>query len=100
MFGQRLKAWPMKTLTTLLAAALLAVPASAQPIDSKTQARIDRILKRTPLIDGHNDLPWELRDTHDSRVEGLESGGAALPPEQAGRDGHRGRRSPPRGRSP
>jgi membrane dipeptidase len=25
-------------------------------------ARIDRVLAATPLIDGHNDLPWELRD--------------------------------------
>lgn len=26
------------------------------------QARVVRILKTTPLIDGHNDLPWEIRD--------------------------------------
>ncbi|MEJ1964977.1 MAG: membrane dipeptidase [Gammaproteobacteria bacterium] len=25
-------------------------------------ARIDRVLANTPLIDGHNDLPWEIRD--------------------------------------
>ena len=25
-------------------------------------ARVDRVLASTPLIDGHNDLPWELRD--------------------------------------
>ena len=46
----------------------------AQPIDPKVQARIDRILKRTPLIDGHNDLPWALRQDHGQAVEGLESG--------------------------
>ncbi len=50
--------------------------AHAQQIDPKVQTRIDRILKRTPLIDGHNDLPWELRENHASRVEGLASGGA------------------------
>ncbi|HEY0164799.1 MAG TPA: dipeptidase [Sphingomicrobium sp.] len=50
--------------------------AYAQAIDARTQARIDRILKQTPLIDGHNDLPWELRENHESRIEGLESGGA------------------------
>ena len=60
-------------VTLLLGAAT----AQAQPIDPKVQARIDRILKRTPLIDGHNDLPWELRENHGSRIEGLESGGAA-----------------------
>ena len=25
-------------------------------------ARIDRVLAKTPLIDGHNDLPWEIRE--------------------------------------
>jgi membrane dipeptidase len=60
----------------LLAAALLAasVPAATQPIDPKVQARIDRILKRTPLIDGHNDLPWALRQDHVGSVDGLERG--------------------------
>jgi membrane dipeptidase len=42
----------------LLAALLLASPALAT--DSTAQ-RLDRILAQTPLIDGHNDLPWEIR---------------------------------------
>ena len=58
----------------VLAALLAATPLSAQPIDPAVQARIDRILKRTPLIDGHNDLPWALRENYKSRIEGLESG--------------------------
>src|SRR5687768_10894502 len=59
----------------LLAAMIAATPALAQqPIDPKVQARIDRILKKTPLIDGHNDLPWALRQDHGQSVEGLESG--------------------------
>lgn len=61
----------------LLAAALLsnaAIPATAQSIDSKTQARINKVLTATPLIDGHNDLPWALRQDFDLSVEGLESG--------------------------
>ncbi|HKX91048.1 MAG TPA: dipeptidase [Sphingomicrobium sp.] len=56
------------------AIATMAVPAAAQPVDPKIQARIDRILKRTPLIDGHNDLPWSLRENHGQSVVGLESG--------------------------
>ncbi len=61
----------------LLAALLLPSPALAQqPIDPKVQARIDHILRKTPLIDGHNDLPWELRQNHEYRVEGLASGTA------------------------
>src|SRR5687768_13016351 len=55
----------------VLLAAMAASAAPAQPIDARTQARIDRILKGTPLIDGHNDLPWELRDLHGSSVAEL-----------------------------
>jgi len=45
----------------VLAAALvlaLAAPALAQ---TSPEARVERLLQRTPLIDGHNDLPWALR---------------------------------------
>ena len=67
----------MSTKTRLLAAAallLVATPALSQPIPQSVQKRIDRILKRTPLMDGHNDLPWALREDHKQSVEGLESG--------------------------
>ena len=65
----------------VLAAALLSLPASAfgQDIPPQVQKRIDRILKRTPLIDGHNDLPGELWEKYESSVGGLESGGAQRP---------------------
>ena len=58
----------------LLAAMLLSSPAAAQAIDPKVQARIDRILKATPLIDGHNDIAEQLRENHQFKVEGLASG--------------------------
>ena len=59
----------------LLAVMTIASPLAAQqPLDAKVQARIDRVLKKTPLIDGHNDLPWALRQDHQQSVEGLESG--------------------------
>src|SRR5688572_33354901 len=59
----------------LLAVMIAATPSLAQqPIDPKVQARIDRVLKKTPLIDGHNDLPWALREEHGQSVAGLESG--------------------------
>ena len=45
--------------------------AAPPPIDHAVKARIDRILKATPLIDGHNDLPWELREKYGFRVDGL-----------------------------
>jgi membrane dipeptidase len=67
----------MKCIVLAAALALLPVSAAAQPIDPKVQARIDRILKRTPLIDGHNDLPWALREDHGQSVAGLERGTGA-----------------------
>jgi membrane dipeptidase len=56
------------------ALAMMAIPAGAQPIDPKVQARIDRVLKATPLIDGHNDLPEQLRENYGLSVDGLASG--------------------------
>jgi membrane dipeptidase len=42
----------------LLPALWLAAPALAADTDAQ---RIERVLAQTPLIDGHNDLPWEIR---------------------------------------
>ncbi len=56
-------------LTGALLSALslaLALPASAA--DPGTQ-RIERILAQTPLIDGHNDLPWEIRSRFGGDLE-------------------------------
>jgi membrane dipeptidase len=64
----------IRNLAMALALLSLGTAAAAQSINPRTQARIDRILKRTPLIDGHNDVPWEVRENHGSSVEGLESG--------------------------
>src|SRR5262249_26240629 len=60
----------------LLAAVIAIVPAAsrAQSIDPKVQARIERILKATPLIDGHNDLAEELRENYGVKTDGLASG--------------------------
>ena len=65
----------MKTSFLYAAAlAVIAVPAAAQQIDPKVQARIDRILKQTPLIDGHNDIAEQLAE-HDQRsIAGLAAG--------------------------
>ena len=67
--------------SALLLAALLATtaPAFAQPapINPAVQARIDRILKATPLIDGHNDIAEQLAEYHDYSIVGLANGTAA-----------------------
>ncbi len=38
---------------------LAAQPAPAPP--AAPSARVDAVLKKAPVIDGHNDLPWEMR---------------------------------------
>jgi membrane dipeptidase len=53
---------------------LMTAQAPAQSIDAKTMTRIDRILKKTPLIDGHNDLPEQLRENYKLSIEGLAGG--------------------------
>ncbi|MEO7634526.1 MAG: dipeptidase [Sphingomicrobium sp.] len=70
----------MKIFPALIAAALLAGLASAQSIDPKVQARIDRILKATPLIDGHNDIAEQLIENYGGKVERLASGTATWQP--------------------
>jgi len=65
----------MKTAFLIAATlAVMAVPASAQQIDPKVQARIDRILKQTPLIDGHNDIAEQLAENYKRTVAGIASG--------------------------
>ena len=51
----------MKTGTRIRAlGVLLCVPLAAWGAES-AEARVERVLHQTPLIDGHNDLPWEIR---------------------------------------
>ena len=59
----------------LLFAAFTLLPAlaNAQPIDPRVQARIDRILKATPLIDGHNDIAEQLAENYKRDISGLAS---------------------------
>lgn len=35
-------------------------------------ARVLRILAATPLVDGHNDLPWEIRERFNGRLAGID----------------------------
>jgi len=53
-------------------AALLAITGSAQAQDVQGEARVREILRTTPLIDGHNDLPWALRQGYASDPYGVD----------------------------
>jgi membrane dipeptidase len=56
----------MPRLPILLAAALISTGAAAKPRGGTPEQRVERVLAATPVIDGHNDLPWEIRDAYDS----------------------------------
>ncbi|HEY1604875.1 MAG TPA: dipeptidase [Allosphingosinicella sp.] len=52
-----------RPLVPLLSLLLLA--AAAPPAPGDVDARVERVLGATPVIDGHNDLPWEIREGYD-----------------------------------
>ena len=52
---------PALTLT-LATAAPITVRAQSSPSTDPYMARAIRVLRSTPLIDGHNDLPWAIRE--------------------------------------
>jgi membrane dipeptidase len=52
----------MSMLATIDAAQPLSAQTTSASADDPYLARAKRILKQTPLIDGHNDLPWRIRE--------------------------------------
>ena len=75
----------------MLVVAAASAPAMAQDArdDAAIRARVERVLTEMPVIDGHNDLPWEIRTRYESdptRVD-LKSDTADLPiPKEAEED--------------
>ena len=60
-------------VSTAVLAAALSSPALAQdPNEAQLQERARRVMERTPLIDGHNDLPWALRQAHGSDPQAVD----------------------------
>jgi membrane dipeptidase len=61
-------------LVRLLAigAVLAPVLAGAAPNSSDYSARVAHVLKQTPLIDGHNDLPWEVRTRFQGKLDAVD----------------------------
>ena len=59
----------MKHFTLLAAsmAGVLAFAATAARAADDYQQRLARVLVTTPLIDGHNDLPWEIRERYNGQ---------------------------------
>jgi membrane dipeptidase len=64
----------LETVALAAGAAMLALTGAARaaPDEASLRARIDRILARTPMIDGHNDLPWEIRERFASKFSAVD----------------------------
>jgi membrane dipeptidase len=65
---------PLTIIACIAVATLVlsALPARAQDADSELVERARAILAETPLVDGHNDLPWELRELAGGRLDSLD----------------------------
>ena len=62
----------MGMVAAALTATLVAGSVCAAADEAALKARVDKVLARTPLIDGHNDLPWEIRTRFASRLETID----------------------------
>ena len=61
--------WSWLALASMLAGAALC---TAQPADPALVERARKLLDEVPLIDGHNDLPWELRQRVKNHLEKID----------------------------
>ena len=75
MLGTPLRRTIRLTLTLILASAGLTGPTAAQ---DDALAHAIEILRTTPLVDTHNDLPWVLREKLEGDVEGYDISVPAL----------------------
>ena len=63
----------MLMIALLLAqASAPAVGTAPPPPDAATLRRVDRLLAANRVIDGHNDLPWEIRKNYEAKVEAVD----------------------------
>jgi len=63
-----------KQSTSVFTLALMLCAPLAAWASPDYQIRLEQVLARTPLIDGHNDLPWEIRDRFKSDLTAFDFG--------------------------
>nr|XP_006825145.1 PREDICTED: dipeptidase 1-like [Saccoglossus kowalevskii] len=49
----------------------IAVPLSRSTKESDSLETAKRLMKEVPLVDGHNDLPWQLKNHYDNRLHDI-----------------------------
>jgi membrane dipeptidase len=55
-----------------VALSCLLLPLAALAADQDFSSRVRRVLAETPVIDGHNDLAWEIRELSKGRLESID----------------------------
>jgi membrane dipeptidase len=64
--------FPAVTVATMAFAPGLITGSAAARADSGNAAVVAKALADMPVIDGHNDLPWEIRDRFASNVDAVD----------------------------
>lgn len=77
-----MRTFPARLLVSLALVGAIVAPAARAAAEADGAARIDRILATTPLIDGHNDLAWEIRTRYKGDLAAVD-----LSVDQSGRAG-------------
>ena len=62
----------MSSSAVLLLTLAVTIPAMAQTTNEELRARARSVFERVPLIDGHNDVPWELRQRNHLGLESID----------------------------
>ena len=62
----------MRYAAIALTGLLLSGPLAALAAEEGFSSRVERVLARTPVIDGHNDLAWELRENSKGRLASID----------------------------
>jgi membrane dipeptidase len=58
----------MRVIGAWALALAMGFPVMVLAASTDYEARVAHVLKQTPLIDGHNDLPWEIRERFKSQL--------------------------------
>jgi membrane dipeptidase len=71
----------LKAVLAILVTMMFVQPAFAETKDdTEALARAIKVLERTPVIDGHNDLPWELHDKFGEKAASVDITGTSGTP--------------------
>ena len=72
---RRLRIVALAAGLALAGSSALGAEAPAKQTQAQIDARVAAVLAKTPLIDGHNDFPWEVRERFAGKVDAFDMRG-------------------------